>query len=105
VTAVVVIVAILWTELTSNVATAATFMPILAALATATGQPVMELVVPAAVAASCAFMLPVGTAPNAIAYGSGRISMRDMMRAGWVVNILAWGVIIAVSAVTVRWLG
>jgi sodium-dependent dicarboxylate transporter 2/3/5 len=105
VTAVVVIVAILWTELTSNVATAATFMPILAALATATGQPVMELVVPAAVAASCAFMLPVGTAPNAIAYGSGRIRMRDMMRAGWVVNILAWGVIIAVSAVTVRWLG
>jgi len=105
VTAVVVIVAILWTELTSNVATAATFMPILAALATATGQPVLQLIVPAAVAASCAFMLPVGTAPNAIVYGSGRIQMRDMLRAGVLVNILAWGVIIASSAVTLRWVG
>ena len=73
VTAVVVLVVILWTELTSNVATAATFMPILAALATATGQPVLQLLAPAAMAASCAFMLPVGTAPNAIVYGSGRV--------------------------------
>ena len=104
VTAVVVAVIILWTEFTSNVATAATFMPILAAMAGATGQPVLDLVVPAAVAASCGFMLPVGTAPNAIVYGSGRIAMRDMMRAGLVVNILSWGVIIAVSAVTLRWL-
>ena len=104
VTAVVVAVIILWTEFTSNVATAATFMPILAAMATATGQPVLDLVVPAAVAASCGFMLPVGTAPNAIVYGSGRVPMRDMMRAGLVVNILSWGVIIAVSAVTLPWL-
>jgi sodium-dependent dicarboxylate transporter 2/3/5 len=105
ITAVIVIVAILWTELTSNVATAATFMPILAALATATGQPVLQLIVPAAVAASCAFMFPVGTPPNAIVYGSGRVRMRDMLRAGILVNILAWGVIIGVSAITLRWLG
>jgi len=104
VTAVVVAAIIFWTELTSNVATAATFMPILAAMATATGQPVLELLAPAAMAASCAFMLPVGTAPNAIVYGSGRVRMRDMMRAGLLVNILGWGVIIAVSAVTLRWL-
>lgn len=104
VTAVVVLVVILWTELTSNVATAATFMPILAALATATGQPVLQLLAPAAMAASCAFMLPVGTAPNAIVYGSGRILGRDMLRAGLWVNILGWGVIIAVSAVTLPWL-
>jgi len=104
VTAVVVVAIIFWTELTSNVATAATFMPILAAMATATGQPVLELLAPAAMAASCAFMLPVGTAPNAIVYGSGRVRMRDMMRAGLLVNILGWGVIIAVSAVTLRWL-
>ena len=56
------------------------------------------------VAAACALMLPVGTAPNVIVYGPGRIRMRDMMRAGFVVNILVWGVIIAVSAVTLRWL-
>jgi sodium-dependent dicarboxylate transporter 2/3/5 len=104
VTAVVVLVVLFWTELTSNVATAATFMPVLAAMATATGQPVIELLAPAAVAASCAFMLPVGTAPNAIVYGSGRVPMRDMMRAGLMVNILGWGVIITVSAVTLPWL-
>jgi sodium-dependent dicarboxylate transporter 2/3/5 len=105
VTALVVLMMILWTELTSNVATAATFMPILAALATAMGQPVVDLVVPAAVAASCAFMLPVGTAPNAIAYGSGRLRMRDMVRAGLLVNILGWAVIIAVAAVTLPGFG
>jgi len=104
VTAVVVLVILFWTELTSNVATAATFMPVLAAMATATGQPVIELLAPAAVAASCAFMLPVGTAPNAIVYGSGRVRIRDMMRAGFVVDILGWGVIMAVASATLRWL-
>jgi len=104
VTATVVLVVLFWTELTSNVATAATFMPVLAALATATGQPVIELLAPTAVAASCAFMLPVGTAPNAIVYGSGRVQMRDMMRAGLLVDILAWAVIIGVAAATLRWL-
>jgi len=104
VTATVVLVVLFWTELTSNVATAATFMPVLAALAAATGQPVLELMAPAAVAASCAFMLPVGTAPNAIVYGSGRVAMRDMVRAGLVVDILAWGVILAVAAATLRWI-
>jgi sodium-dependent dicarboxylate transporter 2/3/5 len=105
ITAATVIVVIVWTEFTSNVATAATFMPVLAALATATGQPAVEMIVPVAVAASCGFMLPVGTAPNAIVYGSGRVSAREMMRAGIWVNILAWGVIIAVSAATLRGFG
>lgn len=104
VTATVVLVVLFWTELTSNVATAATFMPVLAALAAATGQPALELMAPAAVAASCAFMLPVGTAPNAIVYGSGRVAMRDMVRAGLVVDILACGVILAAAAVTLRWM-
>jgi sodium-dependent dicarboxylate transporter 2/3/5 len=49
-------------------------------------------------------MLPVGTAPNAIVHGSGRVRMRDMLRAGLWVNILSWGVIIAVSKVTLGWL-
>jgi sodium-dependent dicarboxylate transporter 2/3/5 len=104
ITAVVVIVVIFWTELTSNVASAATFMPILGALATVAGQPALELVIPAAMAASCAFMLPVGTPPNAIVYGSGRVPIRDMVRAGIRVNILGWGVIIGVTTVAVRWI-
>lgn len=105
VTAVVVLVVIFWTELTSNVASASTFLPILGALATVTGQPVVELVIPAAMAASCAFMLPVGTPPNAVVYGSGRVSVRDMIRAGLWVNILGWGVIISVTTVVLRWVG
>ena len=103
--AVVVLIIVFWTELSSNVATAATFMPVLAALAAATGQPVLELVAPAAVAASCGFMLPVGTAPNAIVYGSGRVRMREMMRAGLLVDMLAVVIVVAVAAGTLRWVG
>jgi sodium-dependent dicarboxylate transporter 2/3/5 len=101
---VIVLVIVFWTELSSNVATAATFMPILAALASTAGIPLLQLVVPAAMAASCGFMLPVGTAPNAIVYGSGRITMREMMRAGLPLDILAAIVVVAVTALTVRWL-
>jgi len=103
-TVLVVLFLVFWTELSSNVATAATFMPILAALAAAAGIPLLELIIPAAMAASCGFMLPVGTAPNAIVYGSGRVSMRDMMRAGLPLDILAAVVVVAVSAVALRWL-
>jgi sodium-dependent dicarboxylate transporter 2/3/5 len=104
-TAVVVLVLVFWTELCSNVATAATFMPVLAAMAATTGIPVLQLIVPAAVAASCGFMLPVGTAPNAIVYGSGRVGLRDMMRAGVLVDILAVVVVVLVATVAVPWLG
>jgi sodium-dependent dicarboxylate transporter 2/3/5 len=103
--AVVVLLLVFWTELSSNVATAATFMPILAALATSAGIPLLQLIAPAALAASCGFMLPVGTAPNAIVYGSGRIALKDMMRAGLPLDILAAGVVVAVTAVAYRWLG
>jgi sodium-dependent dicarboxylate transporter 2/3/5 len=95
---------VFWTELSSNVATAATFLPILAALATTAGIPLLQLIIPAAMAASCGFMLPVGTAPNAIVYGSGRVGMRDMMRAGLPLDILAAVVVVAVSAIALRWL-
>lgn len=103
-TAVVVLVIVFWTELCSNVATAATFMPVLAAMAATTGVPVLQLVLPAAIAASCGFMLPVGTAPNAIVYGSGRVGLRDMMRAGLLVDILAVVVVVLVATVAVPWL-
>ncbi len=92
---------VLWTEFNSNVATAATFMPILAAIATVSDYPVLQLVVPAALAASCGFMLPVGTPPNAIVFGTGRLSMQDMMRAGWRVNLAAIVVVTAVSMIVI----
>ena len=102
---VVVLLLVFWTELSSNVATAATFMPVLAAMAVATGIPIVDLVVPAALASSCGFMLPVGTAPNAIVYGSGLVPMREMMRAGVAVDILSALVVVGVCSVALRWLG
>jgi sodium-dependent dicarboxylate transporter 2/3/5 len=76
------------TELTSNTASAATFLPILAAVAVGIGENPLLLVVPAALAASCAFMMPVATPPNAIVYGSGHVTVPQMARAGIVLNLL-----------------
>jgi len=92
---------VLWTEFNSNVATAATFMPILAAIATVSDYPVLQLVAPAALAASCGFMFPVGTPPNAIVFGTGRLSMQDMIRAGWRVNLAAIVIVTAVSMLVI----
>ncbi|PWN07356.1 SLC13 family permease [Rhodohalobacter mucosus] len=75
------------TEITSNTATAAAFLPILASSALGIGQNPMLFVIPAAVAASCAFMLPVATPPNAIVYGSGKVNIPDMAKAGLWLNI------------------
>lgn len=76
------------TELTSNTATATLLLPILASVAAGTGVSPLLLMVPAAVAASCAFMLPVATPPNAIVFGSGRVTMKEMARVGLVLNLL-----------------
>jgi len=84
----VVAIMIVATAITSNTATAAAFLPVIGALALAIGQPVLLLAIPVAMAASADFMLPVGTPPNAIAYGSGLIPLQRMIRAGVWVNLL-----------------
>jgi sodium-dependent dicarboxylate transporter 2/3/5 len=76
------------TELTSNTATAAMVMPILSAVAVGLGQSPLLLVVPAAIAASCAFMLPVATPPNAIVFGSGYVTIPQMVRSGFGLNMI-----------------
>ncbi len=76
------------TELTSNTATSAMVMPILSAVAIGLGQNPLLLVVPAAIAASCAFMLPVATPPNAIVFGSGYVTIPQMARNGIGLNIM-----------------
>ena len=76
------------TEITSNTATATLLMPILAAAAIASGYDPKVLMVPAAICASCAFMLPVATAPNAIAYGTGEIEIKDMVREGAILSFI-----------------
>jgi sodium-dependent dicarboxylate transporter 2/3/5 len=97
----VVTLIVMWTELNSNVATAATFMPILAAIAAASNYPVLQLIIPAALASSCGFMLPVGTPPNAIVFGTGRLTMQQMIQAGWRVNVAAIVVVSAVSMIVI----
>jgi sodium-dependent dicarboxylate transporter 2/3/5 len=76
------------TELTSNIATTATFLPVAGAVAIEAGIDPIVLVVPATLAASCAFMLPVATPPNAIVFGSGLLTIPKMVRAGVVLNII-----------------
>lgn len=102
----VIALVIFLTELTSNTATTATFIPILAALAPVFDLHPFMLIVPAAIAASCAFMLPVATPPNAIIFGSGHVTIQQMIRAGFWLNLL--GVIlitVLVYTVMMRMLG
>ncbi|RFC62575.1 DASS family sodium-coupled anion symporter [Fulvimarina endophytica] len=84
---------LLLTEFTSNTATAATFLPLLAALSLNLGENPLMLAVPAALAASMAFMMPVATPPNALVFSSGRISIPEMIRYGIWHNIAALVVI------------
>ena len=83
-----VVLVIFLTELTSNLATTATLLPVLAALALELGVSPVTLTVPVALAASCAFMLPVATPPNAIVFGSGMITIPQMAKAGFVMNLV-----------------
>ena len=89
------------TELTSNLATTAAFLPVMAALAVRLDQDVMLLAVPVTLAASCAFMLPVATPPNAIAFSSGMVSIPAMVRAGLILNLVSIVLLFGVSLVLV----
>ena len=95
--AVVAASVIFLTELTSNTATAATFLPILGGVALGLDLDPVSLIVPAALAATCAFMMPVATPPNAIVFGSGHITIPQMVRAGWWLNLAAIALITAVT--------
>ena len=86
------------TEATSNTATTALLMPVLAAVALAVEIDPLWLMVPAAMSASCAFMLPVATAPNAVVFGSGELPIRRMVREGFVLNLMG-----ALLISTVAW--
>jgi sodium-dependent dicarboxylate transporter 2/3/5 len=99
--ATVVAILVLWTELNSNVAAAATFLPVLAALAASTDHAALALLAPAAMAASAGFMLPVGTPANAIVFATGQISLRQMLRAGALLDVTAIVVITIVGYYTV----
>lgn len=77
-----VLAVLLATELASNTASTAAFLPIMAGLVQALGLPLFALLAPVTLAASCAFMMPVATPPNAIVFGAGGLRVADMVRAG-----------------------
>jgi sodium-dependent dicarboxylate transporter 2/3/5 len=91
-------VALLLTEIMSNLALTVVMVPIVGQIALAWGVNPMLLIIPVTIASSCAFMLPMATPPNAIIFGSQRISMKEMASVGLVLNVIAavlawvWGV-------------
>jgi solute carrier family 13 (sodium-dependent dicarboxylate transporter), member 2/3/5 len=100
---VVTLTVIFLTEVTSNTATTAAFLPLLGALALSIGLPVEALVIPAAIAASCAFMLPVATPPNAIVFGSGELNIKQMASAGLALNVAGLLVVTVSGSLLVQW--
>lgn len=82
------------TEITSNAATATMILPVMAAFALALGIHPYALMVPCAMAANCAFMLPVGTPPNAILYATGKVKITEMVRVGMWLNFIALALIV-----------
>ena len=86
---IVVVIAIFATEIMSNLALVTIFVPIVAAFALEAHYPILQLCLPLTLAASCAFMLPVGTPPNAIVFSSGLIKIHQMAKIGFLLNIIA----------------
>ncbi len=91
----IAMVIIFLTEFTSNTATTQVMLPVLAGVAIATEQDIIALLLTTTLAASCAFMLPVATPPNAIVFGSQRIDIQDMIKAGIRLNLVMPIVIVA----------
>ncbi len=102
--ALVVAVIIFLTEITSNTATAAAFLPLLGALAVAQGLSPEMLAIPAAVAASCAFMMPVATPPNAIVFGTGKLPIQEMIKAGFALNLFGVVLVSLLCYLLVGWI-
>lgn len=99
----VVALIVFLTEMTSNTASTAAFLPILASVAIGLGENPLLLVIPTAIGASCAFMLPVATPPNAIVYGSDKITIPQMTKAGLWLNFLMIGLISLAALTVISW--
>ena len=90
---------ILLTELNSNTATVATFSPILIIFAIGLEVNPLIFVIPTTIAASCAFMLPIATPPNAVVFGSGKVKINNMIKAGLPLNIISIFVVTTISLI------
>lgn len=85
------------TEFMSNIATITAFLPVVVTVAVGVGENPLLFAIPATMAASCAFMLPISTSPNIIVFGSGYVRVAQMARAGILLNVLALGIILAAT--------
>jgi len=94
----VTILIVFLTEITSNTATTAVFLPIVTTVALSMGIAPVEVIIPVTLAASCAFMMPVATPPNAIVFASDRLTVAQMAKAGAILNLTAIVVIILLSS-------
>lgn len=100
---IVIALIIFLTEMTSNTASTAAFLPIIASVAIGMGENPLLLAIPTVFGASCAFMLPVATPPNAIVYGSNRITIPQMSKAGLWLNLLFILILSVASLTIVSW--
>lgn len=91
------------TELSSNTATAATLLPVAGGVSIGLGIDPLLLALPVAIAATCSFMLPVATPPNAIAYGSGYVTAGQMLKGGFWLNVIALGLVSVTTLTLATW--
>mgnify|MGYP000577169400 CR=1 FL=1 len=89
-----IVLMLFMTELMSNVALVAVLAPVVAGIAIGLNTPILNVLIPVTMASSCAFMLPMATPPNAIVFASGYVKVKEMVKAGIVLNIIAVGLLI-----------
>lgn len=99
-----IFVMLFMTELMSNVALVAIFVPVVAGISIGLDVPVLHMCIPVAMASSCAFMLPMATPPNAIVFASGYIKVYQMARVGFILNIIAVALLIVFSKIVIPYL-
>src|SRR5690606_13540755 len=92
-----VLVCLIFTSLMSNVATITMLLPIVAPIAIGIGENPLIFLIPMTIIASCAFMLPVSTAANAIAFSTGYVSIREMVIGGFWLNVIAFGIVMLLA--------
>ncbi|NVK66031.1 MAG: SLC13/DASS family transporter [Flavobacteriales bacterium] len=99
---IVVTLAIFGTEFMSNTAMVSVLIPVIATFAISAGISITELCIPVALSASCAFMLPIGTPPNAIVFSGTDLKIKHMVRTGFVLNVMAVLIVVAYSILFIK---
>ena len=103
ITTILITIMLFMTELMSNVALTTIFIPVVIGIATGFGLNPVLVTIPVTMAASCAFMMPISTPPNAIVFASGKIRIKDMMKAGFILNIVSIVVLVIATYSIIEW--